>query len=61
MTDRVSNDSDQLIERSLGLESLEVTEALLDLCGAAIDRRALPLLKQRLLGGTNPASKTSRT
>lgn len=48
MTDRARNDSDQLVERYLGLESLEVTEVLLDLCGATIDQRALPLLKQRL-------------
>ena len=48
MTDRVSNDYDQLVERYLGLESLEVTEKLLDLCGATLDQRALPLLKQRL-------------
>src|SRR6266571_7286084 len=38
----------QLVERYLGLESFEVTEELLDLCGASIDSRALPLLKQRL-------------
>jgi hypothetical protein len=38
----------QLEEQYLGLESLEVTETLLDLCGASIDARALPLLKQRL-------------
>ena len=38
----------QLAERYLGLESLEVTEELLDLCGASIDTRALPLLKRRL-------------
>jgi hypothetical protein len=37
-----------LAEQYLGLESMEVTEALLDLCGASIDTRALPLLKQRL-------------
>jgi hypothetical protein len=39
---------DQLVERYLALESLEVTEILLELCGASIDERALPLLKQRL-------------
>jgi hypothetical protein len=39
---------DHLIEQYLGLESLEVTEELLDLCGASIDARALPLLRQRL-------------
>lgn len=39
---------DQLVELYLALESLEVTEILLELCGASIDERALPLLKQRL-------------
>ena len=39
---------DQLIEQYLGLESMETTETLLDVCGARIDARALPLLKQRL-------------
>jgi hypothetical protein len=38
----------ELIERYLGLESLQVTEELLDLCGATIDARALPVLKRRL-------------
>jgi hypothetical protein len=37
-----------LLEQYLGLESLEVTEELLNLCGASIDARALPLLRQRL-------------
>ncbi len=37
-----------LMERYLGLESMEVTEALLDLCGASIDMHALPLLRRRL-------------
>jgi hypothetical protein len=37
-----------LVEQYLGLESMEVTEDLLDLCGASIDTRALPLLKRRL-------------
>lgn len=37
-----------LVEQYLGLESLEVTEELLDLCGASIDARALLLLQQRL-------------
>ena len=36
------------VEQYLGLESMEVTEDLLDLCGAGIDTRALPLLKRRL-------------
>ncbi|MGH2506300.1 MAG: hypothetical protein ACRDHZ_02625 [Ktedonobacteraceae bacterium] len=34
----------QLVEHYLGLESLEVTEELLNLCGACIDVRALPVL-----------------
>jgi len=37
-----------LVERYLGLESFEVTEELLDLCGATIDAYALPLLRRRL-------------
>jgi hypothetical protein len=37
-----------LIESYLGLESFEVTEELLDLCGATIDSRALSILKRRL-------------
>lgn len=48
---RTSPDQDDLtplVEQYLGLESMEVTEDLLDLCGACIDTRALPLLKQRL-------------
>ena len=36
------------IEQYLVLESFEVTEELLSLCGASIDIRALPLLKRRL-------------
>ncbi len=48
MTDRAGNNYDQLVERYLDLESLEVTEMLLELCGATLDQRALPLLKQRL-------------
>jgi hypothetical protein len=48
MIDHMSNHDDQLVEHYLGLESMEVTETLLDMCGASIDQRALPLLKQRL-------------
>jgi len=48
MIDHMSNHYDQLVEQYLGLESMEVTEMLLDMCGASIDQRALPLLKQRL-------------
>jgi len=44
----MSNPSNSLVEQYLGLESMEVTETLLDVCGAAIDEHALPLLKQRL-------------
>ena len=39
---------DQLVDQYLGLESMEVTELLLDLCGARMDTRALPLLRKRL-------------
>jgi hypothetical protein len=46
VTNRMSYE--QLVEQYLGLESMEVTETLLDLCGATIDRQALSLLKQRL-------------
>ncbi len=38
-----------LVEQYLGLEAMEVIEELLELCGASIDGRALPLLRQRLL------------
>lgn len=48
MIERASNSYDQLVKQYLGLESMEVTETLLDVCGASIDQRALPLLKQRL-------------
>jgi len=48
MPQRMSNDYDQLVEHYLGLESMEVTETLLELCGATIDEHLLPLLKQRL-------------
>jgi hypothetical protein len=37
----------QLVEQYLGLESMEVTESLLDVCGASIDARAVPLLTRR--------------
>jgi hypothetical protein len=39
---------DQLMEQYLALESMEVTEELLDLCGARIDTHALPRLRLRL-------------
>jgi len=37
-----------LIESYLGLESFEITEELLDLCGASLDARALTVLRRRL-------------
>ena len=48
MTDCMSSHYNQLVEQYLGLESMEVTETLLDMCGATIDERALSLLKRRL-------------
>ena len=48
MTECMSNHYGQLVEQYLGLESMEVTETLLELCGATIDQRALPMLRQRL-------------
>ncbi len=42
------NDLAYLVEQYLGLETMEVTEDLLDLCGTCIDSRALSLLKRRL-------------
>jgi hypothetical protein len=37
-----------LVECYLGLESMEATFALLELCGVTLDVRALPRLKRRL-------------
>jgi hypothetical protein len=37
-----------LVEQYLSLEAMEVIEELLELCGANIDVRALPRLRQRL-------------
>lgn len=48
MIGHMSNYDEQLVEQYLGLESMEVTEMLLDMCGESLDQRALPLLKQRL-------------
>lgn len=45
---RKPNGVTSLMEQYLGLESMEVTEDLLDVCGASIDLRALPLLQRRL-------------
>jgi hypothetical protein len=49
MTEQNATQLDQLVEQYLGLESMETTFELLELCGAQIDTRALPLLKRRLL------------
>ena len=48
MTEQNATQLAQLVEPYLGLESMEVTEELLELCGARIDTRALPLLNRRL-------------
>jgi hypothetical protein len=48
MNQPTANTFEHLVEQYLGLESLEVTEELLDLCGPSIDVRALPLLRLRL-------------
>jgi hypothetical protein len=45
---RKSPSFDELVEQYLGLESMEVTEELLNLCGTSIDPYALPLLRRRL-------------
>ncbi|MGZ3645849.1 MAG: hypothetical protein ACXVCM_18585 [Ktedonobacteraceae bacterium] len=37
-----------LVAQYLGMESMEITEELLELCGASIDARALSLLRERL-------------
>jgi hypothetical protein len=42
------NSLSQLMEQYLGLESMEATEELLELCGASIGTQALPLLHRRL-------------
>jgi len=49
MTDVMNTSSfHQLVEHYLGLESMEITEELLDLCGESLDACALPLLRRRL-------------
>jgi hypothetical protein len=48
MTEQNNTPLDQFAEQYLGLESMEVTEELLELCGARIDTQALPLLRRRL-------------
>lgn len=44
----MSEPTDTLVERYLGLESIDVQEQLLDVCGSRIDERALPILKRRI-------------
>ncbi len=48
MTQPLETPLTHLVAQYLSLEELIVTEELLDLCGAAIDWRALPVLKRRL-------------
>lgn len=48
MSESIKDTVERLVEQYLGLESLEVTETLLDQFGATIDAKAIPLLKQRL-------------
>lgn len=48
MTQPKSAPLNHLVAQYLSLEELIVMEALLDLCGATIDTRALPLLRRRL-------------
>ena len=48
MTEQGLTQFDQLVEYYLGLETMEATETLLDVCGATLDKRALPLLQRRL-------------
>jgi hypothetical protein len=48
MTQPLGTPLTHLVAQYLSLEELIVTEELLDLCGATIDWRALPVLKRRL-------------
>jgi hypothetical protein len=48
MTQPKSTSLNHLVAQYIGLEELPVMEELLDLCGAEIDKRALPLLRRRL-------------
>jgi hypothetical protein len=48
MTEQNVTQLDQLVEQYLGLESMEATFELVELCGTRIDMRALPLLNRRL-------------
>lgn len=48
MTQPLNTPLNHLAAQYLGLEELSILEELLDLCGAGIDTRALPLLRRRL-------------
>jgi hypothetical protein len=48
MTESFNAPLDHLVAQYLSLEELAVMEELLELCGASIDTRALPLLERRL-------------
>lgn len=48
MTELDTSHFDLLVEQYLGLETMEMTELLLDVCGATLDKRALPFLRSRL-------------
>lgn len=49
MTQPLDTPLTRLVAQYLSLEELIVMEELLNLCGASIDAKALPLLKRRLL------------
>ena len=48
MTEQSTPHFDLLVEQYLGLETMEMTELLLDVCGATLDTRALSFLRRRL-------------
>ena len=48
MTRAVGSDAIDAARLYLDLESMEVVEELLELCGAELDARALPVLRRRL-------------
>jgi hypothetical protein len=48
MTEQNTSHFDLLVEHYLGLETMEMTELLLEVCGATLDKRALSFLRSRL-------------
>jgi hypothetical protein len=48
MTELDTSHFDLLVEHYLGLETMEMTEQLLGVCGATLDKRALSFLQSRL-------------